>query len=150
MNKMNSRFWVLFCRWCATLLMASSPSVYAYIDMSKTIDRPVESSVDPRLNIEQSTSVDLDISVTNFLNNPVPSVVLKIYAVEASEPSNSARRELKTSLISIVRTDLNGNAQRTVEVPPQYHEIKIIKMMEAARPEYHVRLEGQERVVVNF
>ena len=150
MNNMSKQSIAFLLTGSLALAMVTSQHVHAKSDKVKPASRSTELVVDPDFNFESSKSVVLDISVTNDQNRPMPGVMLKVYAVEDPKYLNGVKRKLKTALISMIRTDANGNAQRTVEVPQHYRDIKIEKMMLARYTEYRIRLEGQERVVVDF
>lgn len=153
MNKMNRQTITFLLTGSLALAMALNQHVHAKTSKDKEkkeAGRSTELIVDPNFNFDSSTKVTLDISVTNDLKRPMPDVMLKVYAVEDPKRLGKVKRRLKTTLLTVIRTDATGNAQRQVEIPQHYRDLKVEKMMMSRYPVQYIQLNGEDRVVVDL
>lgn len=152
MSKQKNQMATILLTGSLALAMALNQHVHAkeVVVSKQTAGRSTELVVDPNFNFVNSNKVTLDISVTNDLKRPLPGVMLKVYAVEDPKRVGNVKRKLKTTLLTVIRTDASGNAQREVEIPEHYRDLKVEKMVMSAKPVRHIRYKGQDRIVVDF
>lgn len=153
MNKFNKHMTTLFLTGSLALSMAMNQHVHAadkLVEKNDPAGRSTELVVDPQFNFTSSKKVVLDITVSDDLNQPMPGVLLKVYAMEDPKRIKGIKRKLKSTLLTVVRTDATGAVQREVEIPEHYLNLKIEKMVMSDKPATYLSVNGQERIHVQL
>ena len=153
MNKLNKHITTLFLTGSLALSMVMNQNLHAdelQLKERKGAGRSTELVVDPEFNFSSSHTVTLDITVSDDLNQPMAGVLLKVYAVEDPKRLKGVKRPLKTTLITVLRSDATGAVQRAVEIPEHYRDLKIEKLMMSDTSTKTLKYKGQERMYVKL
>jgi len=151
MNKFKNQIMMLLTGSLA-LAMTLNQHVHAQSDeaVNEPAGRSTELVVDPEFNFNSSRKVTLDITVRNDLNQRQSGVLIKVFAVEDPKRVVGVKRKLKTTLISVLRSDDNGNVQREVEIPQHYRDLRIEKQAMSSRPAKDIVIDNQEKIFVKL
>ena len=114
------------------------------------VSRSTDLVVDPSFNFETSRTVSLDIAVTDDLNQPMVGVMVKVFALEDPSRLGNIKRALKSTLITVARTNSEGKVVREVEIPQHYRDLKIEKQTMSANPIKILSVQGQQHISVSL